>query len=96
MLKLLIAELKSLFRTWDELVGMDGLKAGQAIVNAQTTMECVFLCSMFFATASPTDRDSNIIGIEEGPERESVGGHLVNLVDQRAALASTVAKLVSG
>lgn len=41
MLKLLIAELKSLFRTWDELVGMDALKAGQAIVNEQTTMEYV-------------------------------------------------------
>jgi hypothetical protein len=39
MLKLLITELKNLFRTWDELVGMDGLKAGQGIVNEQTTME---------------------------------------------------------
>lgn len=39
MLKLLIAELKSLFRTWDELVAMDALKAAQAIINEQTTME---------------------------------------------------------
>lgn len=39
MLKLLIAELKSLFRTWDELVIMDALKAAQDIVNEETTME---------------------------------------------------------
>lgn len=39
MLKLLIAELKSLFRTWDELVGMDAFKSAQAIMNEQTTME---------------------------------------------------------
>ena len=41
MLKLLIAELKSLFRTWDDLAGLDALKAGQGIVNEQTTMESV-------------------------------------------------------
>jgi hypothetical protein len=39
MLKLVITEFKSLFRTWDDLVGVDGLKAGQGIINAQTTME---------------------------------------------------------
>jgi hypothetical protein len=39
MIKLLITELKGLFRTWDELVGMDGLKAGQGIINEQTIME---------------------------------------------------------
>jgi hypothetical protein len=39
MLKLLINEFKNLFRTWDELVGMDGLKAAQGIVNESTTME---------------------------------------------------------
>ena len=39
MLKLVITEFKGLFRTWDDLVGVDGLKAGQGIINAQTTME---------------------------------------------------------
>ena len=39
MLKLLIAEMKSLFRTWDDLAGLDSLKAGQGIINEQTTME---------------------------------------------------------
>lgn len=39
MLKLVISELRMVFRTWDELVGMDGLKAGQSIINEQTIME---------------------------------------------------------
>jgi hypothetical protein len=39
MLKLVIGELRMVFRTWDELVGMDGLKAGQGIINEQTIME---------------------------------------------------------
>jgi hypothetical protein len=43
MLKLVIGELRMVFRTWDELVGMDGLKAGQGIINEQTIMEWVSL-----------------------------------------------------
>jgi hypothetical protein len=39
MLKLLINEFKGVFRTWDELVMQDGLKAAQGIVNEGTTME---------------------------------------------------------
>lgn len=41
MLKLLITELKSLFRTWDDLAGLDSMKAGQGIINEQTIMEWV-------------------------------------------------------
>jgi len=39
MLKLVITEFKGLFRTWDELVGLDGLKAAQGVINEGTTME---------------------------------------------------------
>jgi hypothetical protein len=39
MLKLLINEFKGVFRTWDELVGQDGVRAGQGVVNEGTTME---------------------------------------------------------
>lgn len=39
MLKLVINEIKSVHRTWDDLVGMDGFKAGKGIVDASTTME---------------------------------------------------------
>jgi hypothetical protein len=39
MLKLVITEIKSTVRTWDELVGVDGMKAGKGVVDEGTTME---------------------------------------------------------
>jgi hypothetical protein len=39
MLKLVLAEIKAVNRTWDDLVGVDGLKAGKGIIDASTTME---------------------------------------------------------
>lgn len=39
LLKLVLAEIKAVHRTWDDLVGVDGLKAGRGIVDASTTME---------------------------------------------------------
>lgn len=43
MLKLVLAEIKAVNRTWDDLVGVDGLKAGKGIIDASTTMEYVSL-----------------------------------------------------
>ncbi|RSH92617.1 hypothetical protein EHS25_008062 [Saitozyma podzolica] len=39
MLKLVITEIKSTVRTWDELVAVDGIKAVKGIVDEGTTME---------------------------------------------------------
>ena len=39
MLKLLLNEVRNLIKTWDELVGIDGLKAGKACVDEVTEME---------------------------------------------------------
>ena len=39
MLKLVLAEIKAVHRTWDDLVSLDGFKAGKGIVDASTTME---------------------------------------------------------
>lgn len=39
MVKLIISELKSLFKTWDELVLVDGMKAGKGCIDEATEME---------------------------------------------------------
>jgi hypothetical protein len=39
MLKLVLAEVRNTIRTWDELVGADGVKAGKGCVDEGTTME---------------------------------------------------------
>lgn len=39
MLRLVLLEIKSLFRTWEEVVGMDGMKAGKGVVDEGTTLE---------------------------------------------------------
>jgi hypothetical protein len=39
MLKLVIAEIRSTFRTWDDLVAVDGMRAGKGLVDEGTTME---------------------------------------------------------
>lgn len=39
MLKLLLNELKSLFRTWDELAGIDAIKFAKGVIDEGTTME---------------------------------------------------------
>ena len=41
MLTLLVKELRNLFKTWDEIVSVDGLKAGKACVDEGTEMEWV-------------------------------------------------------
>lgn len=39
MLKIVISEVKNVHRTWDELVGIDGIKAGKGVIDESTTME---------------------------------------------------------
>lgn len=39
MIKLVISEFKSVFKTWDELVLIDGVKAGKGCIDAGTEME---------------------------------------------------------
>ncbi len=39
MLKLIIAELKGLFKTWDEISLVDGVKAGKGCIDEATEME---------------------------------------------------------
>jgi len=39
MIKLVIGEFKSVFKTWDELVLLDGVKAGKGCIDAGTEME---------------------------------------------------------
>ena len=39
MIKLVIGEFKSVFKTWDELVLVDGVKAGKGCIDAGTEME---------------------------------------------------------
>ena len=47
MLKLVLKEVRSVIRNWDELVQIDGLKAGKSCVDAATEMEyAITLCAM--------------------------------------------------
>jgi len=39
MIKLVISEFKSVFKTWDELVLIDGVKSGKGCIDAGTEME---------------------------------------------------------
>jgi hypothetical protein len=39
MTKLIITELKSLFKTWDEVSLVDGVKAGKGCIDEATEME---------------------------------------------------------
>jgi hypothetical protein len=42
MFKLVLTELKNVCRTWDELVLVDGMKAGKGCIDEMTEMEWVF------------------------------------------------------
>lgn len=39
MLRIVITEIKILHRTWDDLVGVDGIKAAKGVIDESTTME---------------------------------------------------------
>lgn len=39
MLRIVISEIKNLHRTWDDLVGVDGIKASKGVIDESTTME---------------------------------------------------------
>lgn len=39
MVKLVIAEFRGVFKTWDELCLVDGVKAGKGCIDAGTEME---------------------------------------------------------
>lgn len=39
MIKLIINEFRSVFKTWDELVLVDGVRAGKGCIDAGTEME---------------------------------------------------------
>jgi hypothetical protein len=91
MIKLVIGELKSGFKTWDELVLIDGVKAGKGCIDAGTEMEWVW---WWCWGGNVADR-SNILALEEGDERPSVVVHLEKLYDSRLAMEAVFSKLVS-
>ena len=45
MLKLVVTEVRNLIKNWDELVLIDGLKAGKSCIDEATEMEHVFTAS---------------------------------------------------
>lgn len=85
MLKLVLVEVRSVLSTWDDILLIDGLKAGKGCIDQGTEMEWV--CSVL-------PDNSNILQMPDGPERPRIGPHLELLAEARAGLTAALVKLV--